>query len=74
LAATLVIALPIAEWSMKVSDGWPDDPPDDVAGQAWAGVVPLRSVYAEPIPAPDLRAGIPIPASVQMTRHRPQSR
>jgi nitroimidazol reductase NimA-like FMN-containing flavoprotein (pyridoxamine 5'-phosphate oxidase superfamily) len=74
LAATLVIALPIAEWSMKVSDGWPDDPPEDVAGQAWAGVVPLRSVYAEPIPAPDLRAGIPIPASVQMTRHRPQSR
>ena len=23
----LVLALPIAEWSLKVSEGWPDDPP-----------------------------------------------
>ncbi|MGH8862647.1 MAG: pyridoxamine 5'-phosphate oxidase family protein, partial [Jatrophihabitantaceae bacterium] len=43
LAATLVLELPIVEWSLKVSDGWPDDPDDDVAGDAWAGVVPLRA-------------------------------
>jgi nitroimidazol reductase NimA-like FMN-containing flavoprotein (pyridoxamine 5'-phosphate oxidase superfamily) len=65
LEATLVLALPIAEWSLKVSDGWPDDPPDDVVGEAWAGVVPMSSGYAAPVPAPDLRAGIDVPASVR---------
>lgn len=65
LSATLVLALPIIEWSLKVSDGWPDDPADDVAGPAWAGVVPRRSSFGAPRPAPDLRDGIPVPASVQ---------
>jgi nitroimidazol reductase NimA-like FMN-containing flavoprotein (pyridoxamine 5'-phosphate oxidase superfamily) len=64
LAATLVLALPIVEWSLKVSDGWPEDPDDDVAGDAWAGVVPLVTAYGEPRPAPDLRAGIATPLSV----------
>jgi nitroimidazol reductase NimA-like FMN-containing flavoprotein (pyridoxamine 5'-phosphate oxidase superfamily) len=64
LAAVLVIALPIAEWSLKVSEGWPDDPPEDVAGPAWAGVLPLLQRYGDPIPAPDLRAGVPVPKSV----------
>lgn len=64
LAATLVLALPITEWSLKVSDGWPDDPADDVAGDAWAGVVPLRISRLDPRPAPDLRGGIPLPPSV----------
>lgn len=65
LEATLVLALPISEWSLKVSDGWPDDPAEDVAGTAWAGVVPLVTTYAAPKPAPDLRAGIALPASLR---------
>jgi nitroimidazol reductase NimA-like FMN-containing flavoprotein (pyridoxamine 5'-phosphate oxidase superfamily) len=65
LAATLVLALPIEEWSLKVSAGWPDDPPEDVAGGAWAGVVPLRSTYGPPRAAPDLRPGIAVPDSVR---------
>jgi nitroimidazol reductase NimA-like FMN-containing flavoprotein (pyridoxamine 5'-phosphate oxidase superfamily) len=65
LAATTVLEMPITEWSLKVSDRWPDDPPDDVAGGAWAGVVPVRNGYAQPRPAPDLRAGIEIPDSVR---------
>jgi nitroimidazol reductase NimA-like FMN-containing flavoprotein (pyridoxamine 5'-phosphate oxidase superfamily) len=65
LAATLVLALPISEWSLKISAGWPDDPPDDVAGSAWAGVIPLRADYQPAIPAPDLRPGIDPPESVQ---------
>lgn len=64
LAATLVLALPIAQWSLKVSAGWPEDPDDDVAGDAWAGVVPTSMRYGAPLPAPDLRAGIAVPASV----------
>jgi nitroimidazol reductase NimA-like FMN-containing flavoprotein (pyridoxamine 5'-phosphate oxidase superfamily) len=65
LAATLVLQLPIEEWSLKVSAGWPDDPAEDVAGGAWGGVLPMRTSYGEPLPAPDLRAGIAVPASVR---------
>jgi nitroimidazol reductase NimA-like FMN-containing flavoprotein (pyridoxamine 5'-phosphate oxidase superfamily) len=65
LAATLVLSLPIAQWSLKVSDGWSDDPPEDVAGAAWAGVVPRVTEYGTPIDAPDLRAGIQAPESVR---------
>jgi nitroimidazol reductase NimA-like FMN-containing flavoprotein (pyridoxamine 5'-phosphate oxidase superfamily) len=65
LAATLVLALPIEHWSLKVSAGWPDDPAEDVAGDTWAGVVPLAPRYGEPVPAPDLRPGIPVPGSVR---------
>lgn len=68
LAATLVLALPIAEWSLKVSAGWPDDPPEDQAGPAWAGLLPVVARYGEPVPAPDLRPGIPIPESVRSMR------
>jgi nitroimidazol reductase NimA-like FMN-containing flavoprotein (pyridoxamine 5'-phosphate oxidase superfamily) len=70
LEATLVLALPIAEWSLKSSAGWPDDPADDVAADAWAGVVPMRTCYAEPMPAPDLRAGLTVPASVRALPER----
>lgn len=64
LAATLVIALPIEQWSLKISAGWPDDPADDVAGDSWAGVVATRTAYQPPQPAPDVRPGIQIPASI----------
>jgi uncharacterized protein len=65
LAATLVLDLPIEDWSLKISDGWPEDPADDVAGSAWAGVVPVRRLYDAPLHAPDLRAGIEVPPSVR---------
>src|SRR6478735_6888484 len=41
LAATLVLSLPLDEWSAKVSDGPPDDAEDDLDAPTWAGVVPL---------------------------------
>jgi len=66
LAATLVLALPIEQWSLKISAGWPDDPDDDVAGDAWAGVVPIVTTYGAPRAAPDLRAGIAVPSSVHL--------
>ena len=64
-AATLVLALPIREWSLKTADGFPEDPDDDLAGDAWAGVVPLVTAFGEPVPNPDLRAGIEVPPSVR---------
>jgi uncharacterized protein len=70
LAATMALSLPIAEdnWSLKVSAGWPEDPDSDVAGPAWAGVVPMTTSYGAPLPAPDLTAGIPLPESVRALR------
>ena len=65
LAATLVLAMPIERWSLKISAGWPDDPDDDVAGAAWAGIVPRTHGYGSPVPAPDLRPGVEIPTSVR---------
>ncbi|HEX7716782.1 MAG TPA: pyridoxamine 5'-phosphate oxidase family protein [Marmoricola sp.] len=55
LAATMVLALPLAEWSVKVSDGPPEDAPEDLDAPVWAGVLPLVTAYGEPVPAPDLR-------------------
>ncbi|WP_375478358.1 pyridoxamine 5'-phosphate oxidase family protein [uncultured Jatrophihabitans sp.] len=65
LDATLVLALPIVEWSLKISAGWPEDPAEDVAGPAWAGVVPIRGGYGDPQPAPDLQTGRTVPESVR---------
>jgi hypothetical protein len=36
-----------------------------VAGPAWAGVLPVVQRYDQPLAAPDLRDGIPLPPSVQ---------
>jgi len=65
LAATMVLRMAIGRWSLKVSDGWPEDDDDDLAGDTWAGVIPLRLRPDAPLPAPDLRPGIPLPASVR---------
>ncbi|HKV18396.1 MAG TPA: pyridoxamine 5'-phosphate oxidase family protein [Mycobacterium sp.] len=75
LAATLPLRLPIGtdNWSLKVSAGWPDDPDEDIAGDAWAGVVPMSVAYGTPLPAPDLRSGIPVPASVRAMTGAPSS-
>ena len=65
LAATMVLALPIREWSLKTAGGFPEDPDEDRAGDAWAGVVPVVTGFGPPLPNPDLRDGIDVPASVR---------
>lgn len=62
LAATMVLALPLEEWSVKVSDSPPDDPAEDLDAPVWAGVLPILTSYGEPVPAPDLRGSPPFPA------------
>jgi nitroimidazol reductase NimA-like FMN-containing flavoprotein (pyridoxamine 5'-phosphate oxidase superfamily) len=73
LAATLALRMPIGadSWSLKISAGWPEDPDEDVAGDAWAGVVPMTVNYGEPQPAPDLTPGIALPGSVRAMTGRP---
>jgi len=59
LAATVVLALPLAEASMKVRAGDPVDDEDDVLAGAWAGVVPVRRVLDEPLSAADSHDEVP---------------
>ena len=70
LAATMALRLPIgdANWSLKVGGGWPEDSEQDIAAGAWAGVVPLTTVYGEPERAPDCDETIPVPPSVRGMR------
>lgn len=65
LAATLTIALPIepGRWTVKVRAAPPSE--GDADPQVWAGVVPMRTVAGEPIRAPWVSEGVPVPASVQ---------
>ena len=65
LAATLALRMAITDsnWSLKVSDGWPEDPDEDIASGVWGGVVPMSLVYGEPERAPDCDASIPVPES-----------
>lgn len=65
LAATAILAMPIERWSLRVSDDWPEDEAEDIAGDSWAGVVAFGPPSAEVLPAPDLRNGIDVPASVR---------
>jgi nitroimidazol reductase NimA-like FMN-containing flavoprotein (pyridoxamine 5'-phosphate oxidase superfamily) len=64
LRATTVLALPIDEWSLKVSGGPPEDDAADLSRPVWAGVVPLQHTWGEPEPAPDLAPGIEVPPAV----------
>ena len=65
LAATTVLRLPLAEVSVKVRSGPPNDDPEDLDGPHWAGVLPLATVAGVAVPAPDLAPGIGTPAHVR---------
>jgi uncharacterized protein len=62
LAATVVLALPLAEASVKISASDPDDDPDDLDAPVWAGVVPVHEAFCDPVPAANLAPGIDAPA------------
>lgn len=64
LAATTVIALPLDEASVKVRQGSPVDEDEDYALDVWAGVLPVRQVFGDPLPDPRLRAGIAVPGHI----------
>ena len=57
LKGTTVLALPLCEVSAKIRTGGPVEDPGDLSRPVWAGVVPLRTVTGEPIPAADLASG-----------------
>ena len=55
IAATMLLHLPLHEWSVKVSAGWPDDPPEDLDEPVWAGVLPITSAFGAPLDARSAR-------------------
>ncbi len=65
LKQTAVVALSLDEASAKVRDAGFGDDPDDAAWPVWAGTIPVRLAFGEPVPAPDLPAGIEVPENVR---------
>lgn len=59
LAATTVLALPLAEASVKKRQGPPGDEDEDYALDVWAGELPVLTSFGDPVPDPRLRPGIP---------------
>lgn len=72
-AATMVLALDLAESSCKVSNKFPDEDPDDlvdpVYGNVWAGYVPIREVFGDPVADPQtVERAIPTPDYIKAWR------
>jgi len=61
LNATSLLSLPLETFSIKSSNGPPDDARRDVDTPIWAGVIPLELKAGEPVSAPDMVADIPLP-------------
>jgi nitroimidazol reductase NimA-like FMN-containing flavoprotein (pyridoxamine 5'-phosphate oxidase superfamily)/RimJ/RimL family protein N-acetyltransferase len=66
LAATAVLAIPLAEVSVKARTGGVSEEPEDYALPYWAGVVPLHLTPG--VPEPD--AGVPVPVPDALRPHR----
>lgn len=61
LKQTTVVALKLEECSAKIRTGPPMDEEEDYALPVWAGVVPARVAYDEPVADPRLASGTPLP-------------
>jgi hypothetical protein len=66
LKATVVLALPIDEASVKTRTGPPDDDASpDAERDVWAGVIPVTERLGTPVGSSGLRPGIPVSPSVE---------
>jgi hypothetical protein len=64
LKATTVLGMTIEEASAKIRTGPPKDDEPDYDLPVWAGVVPVRQVFGEPVSDPRLRDGTKLPLHV----------
>lgn len=65
LAKTSLLAMEIAEASVKIRRGDPDDGDSpDADLPVWAGVIPMRSARSAPEPAEGLRPGVELPPHI----------
>lgn len=66
LKATKILAMPIAEASLKTRSGPPtDDGSEDAERDTWAGELPIHTAFGAPVASPGLRDGIPLADSVR---------
>ncbi len=71
LNATIILAMPIVEASVKIREGGPtDDESTDAAADVWAGILPIRNSFGAPEPSPGLRSHIALPWSVRRVLKR----
>lgn len=72
-AATTVLSLTLDEWSVKVGEGFAEDPEEDLApdtyGGVWAGRVPIVTSFGTPEPDA-FSTGLAVPEYVGDWRHR----
>ncbi len=74
LAATRLLALPLAEASVKIRTGPPDDGDSPDAGLGlWAGELPLATTWQQPVPDPALPPGIAVPPHIAARAGTPAS-
>ena len=71
-AATIIVAVPLNEASVKISVNEVDDPEEDMGIGYWAGVVPLVRGVGEVIPADKESRELPVPESVRRFVERHQ--
>ena len=62
LKATMIVRLPIEEFSAKVRQGPPIDDEEDYSFPTWAGVIPLSMAPATPVSDARLNPAQPVPA------------
>jgi len=63
--ATVVLAVPIDEASIKVRSGPPKDAAKDLGEGHWTGVIPLTIEAGEPVPDPVMESGVSLPDYVK---------
>jgi nitroimidazol reductase NimA-like FMN-containing flavoprotein (pyridoxamine 5'-phosphate oxidase superfamily) len=68
LKATMTLSLPLTEFSIKISEGPPDDFEGDLESEAgkaiWAGHIPIYEQLGVPIPDQFVPQGTPVPEYV----------
>lgn len=64
LAATIIISVDLSETSVKISKNEVDDPEEDLNKGFWAGIIPIKTIAGQPVPADDESAGLPVPPSI----------
>jgi nitroimidazol reductase NimA-like FMN-containing flavoprotein (pyridoxamine 5'-phosphate oxidase superfamily) len=72
LKATLVMRLPIEEFSAKVRQGPPIDDEEDYSFPTWAGVIPLETVAGAPVNDPRLDPARKAPAYARAYSRKPR--
>lgn len=60
MKATKIIKIPITEASAKIRTGPPSDDKADYDLPIWAGVIPMRTTFGNPISDPDLTVDVPV--------------